>query len=136
MIELTESQPVTDYPRLHAAVEHLRGLGFGVALDDAGPATPDLPALLDLPFTMLKFDHRPVRKAGRSVAADRFFSEMVATARDRGWRTVAEGVTNDETWQHLRALGIDAAQGYLIAAPLGLQAIPKWLAGWCDAKAG
>ena len=40
VIELTESRPVDDFPLLRRALDRLRGLGYGVAIDDAGPAAP------------------------------------------------------------------------------------------------
>ncbi len=62
IIELTESRPVDDFPLLRRSIDRLRGWGFGVAIDDAGPAVPWLTELLDLPFTSLKLDKDLVKQ--------------------------------------------------------------------------
>ena len=47
---------------LRRSLEHLRGLGYGVAIDDVGPAVPRLAPLLELPFTSLKLDKELVQQ--------------------------------------------------------------------------
>ena len=44
IVELTESQPVDDIPGLRRSLDYLRALGYGVAIDDVGPAVPQLAA--------------------------------------------------------------------------------------------
>jgi predicted signal transduction protein with EAL and GGDEF domain len=50
-----------------------------------------------------------------------------------GLRVVAEGVESEETWRMLRGMGCDAAQGYLIGAPMPAREFLAWLASW-DAR--
>ncbi|HUZ62836.1 MAG TPA: EAL domain-containing protein [Acetobacteraceae bacterium] len=127
-IELTESRPVHDLPGLARIIGRLRILGFRVALDDAGPATPNLPALLDLPFSAVKIDQGVTQATTDS--AERFLAGLVGTAQRRGFAVIAEGVKDLEIWQRMRRLGVDQAQGFLIARPMPRAAVPIWLAGW------
>ena len=98
IVELTESRPVDDFPLLRRSLDRLRGLGYGVAIDDAGPAVPWLTELLDLPFTSLKLDKDLVNEMTESETVRRFVATTVKQAKQRGMTVVAEGV---ETMAHL-----------------------------------
>jgi diguanylate cyclase len=59
---------------------------------------------------------------------------IVDLARNLGLRVVAEGVETRSTWDALRDMGCDMAQGYLISRPLPADQFGRWLDG--DANAG
>jgi EAL domain-containing protein (putative c-di-GMP-specific phosphodiesterase class I) len=42
----------------------------------------------------------------------------------------AEGVETQDDWNALHCVGVDLAQGYLIARPMAAEQIPVWLAQW------
>ena len=42
----------------------------------------------------------------------------------------AEGVEDQEVWDMMRMLGVDAAQGYLISEPMRAVSISHWLMEW------
>lgn len=48
-------------------------------------------------------------------------------AHNLGLTVVAEGVEQHAVWEQLTALGCDAAQGYLIAAPMPAREVEAWL---------
>jgi EAL domain-containing protein (putative c-di-GMP-specific phosphodiesterase class I) len=50
----------------------------------------------------------------------------IASAREMGVVTVAEGVELEQDRQLLRELDCDQAQGYLIAKPMPAAALPLW----------
>lgn len=130
VIELTESRPVQCLVTLRRAIEHLRALGYGVSIDDVSPAVPQLPALLDLPFSALKLDKDLVSRLQTDEAARDFSRRIVDMARSRGLTVTAEGVANTAIWHQLKALGVDLAQGFLLARPLQVADVPRWLCRW------
>jgi len=130
VIELTESRPITHLDELAAATERLRRIGYGLAIDDVGPAIRDHSALLDLPFTMLKLDKQLVQDALTSTANAEFLANAVAAARHAGFLTVAEGVEDAATWNAMQAAGVDQAQGFLVGRPMPARDIPTWHASW------
>jgi EAL domain-containing protein (putative c-di-GMP-specific phosphodiesterase class I) len=131
VIELTESQPVTRIDDLREAVAWLRRTGYGVAIDDVGPGVRDHRMLLDLDFSMLKLDKDLVRESGEAPAAKEFLLRAVAAARAARLQLVAEGIEDAEMWDRMEGLGVDAAQGYLIAQPMSAEAVPAWHHAWC-----
>jgi EAL domain-containing protein (putative c-di-GMP-specific phosphodiesterase class I) len=129
-IELTESQPVEDFDALGRSLELLRTMGYRVSIDDVGPGVRNLDRLLTLPFSGLKLDKHIVRALGTSGADASFAPRVIEQARARGLNVVAEGVETREMWDRVRDLGVQEAQGYLIARPLPAAAVPVWLEAW------
>jgi EAL domain-containing protein (putative c-di-GMP-specific phosphodiesterase class I) len=137
IIELTESRPVNDLVRLRHSMDRLRGLGYGIAIDDAGPAVPWLAELLDLPFTSLKLDKDLVQHVAGSSEIRGFLVKTIGQAKQHGMMVVAEGVETAAIWDDMQALGVDEAQGFLVARPLPLESVPQWTDAWlAQAPAG
>jgi EAL domain-containing protein (putative c-di-GMP-specific phosphodiesterase class I) len=130
VIELTEGQEISDLPSLALVVTQLRGLGFGLAIDDVGPDVRDHSPLLDLPFTKLKLDRRLVRAAAEGGASERFFRTVLAEARRAGLTVIGEGVEDTCTWSRMASNGVDQAQGYLISQPLAAADVGRWVDEW------
>jgi EAL domain-containing protein (putative c-di-GMP-specific phosphodiesterase class I) len=130
-IELTESRPVTEIDQLRHAITTLRGMGYQLAIDDVGPELRDHRELLDLPFTALKLDKNLVRESPDSASAAEFLATTIESARAANLTIIAEGVEDAEIWRRMRQLGVDEAQGFLIARPLPVSAVALWHKDWC-----
>ena len=59
-----------------------------------------------------------------------FILDIVDVAKSRGLTVTAEGVEDSASWYRLAGLGVDMAQGFLIARPLLAVAVPVWLRRW------
>lgn len=134
-IELTESRPVARLDELRAAVSRLRASGYQLAIDDVGPDVRDHRLLLDLAFSILKLDKDLVRGSATSDSASAFLTQSIAAARAAGLTIIAEGIEDESVWARMAALGIDQAQGYLIARPLTAPDVLTWHAEWCSRNA-
>ncbi len=130
IVELTESRPVSNMAALRSALEHLRALGYGIAIDDISPAVAHVDALVDLPFTCLKFDKDLVQDVIRLPQTREFVVRKTEAAKQRGLYVVAEGVESPEIWDAVASFGVDAVQGFLAARPLPVAAIPIWWDAW------
>jgi len=130
ILEMTESRPVEDLVGLRSTLERLRADGYRISIDDVAPGVALLDGLLQLPFTSLKFDKHLVQRLDRSPEAVDFTQRVIAVARERGLAVVAEGVEDVATWQRVAALGVQHAQGFLVARPLPATAMPIWLEAW------
>ena len=123
--ELTEDQPVHDLAAAEAVVTRMRLAGYALALDDITPGMPYLAALLDMPFTTIKFDRSVVISPGR-MAQD-FLRELSAYAARRGQHSIAEGIETAQVDARMRASRMTHAQGYLYARPLPAGALHAYL---------
>jgi EAL domain-containing protein (putative c-di-GMP-specific phosphodiesterase class I) len=130
LIELTESRPVIDIPPLATAMEHWRNAGYSIAIDDMGPEMMNQLDLFDLPFTTVKLDKGVVLRSEHDLLARRYLQRTVDNARSRSLKIIAEGIENQAMWNRLLEMGVEYAQGFLIARALPASAFPDWLEAW------
>ena len=130
IIELTETQPVTDLAALRGVVGQLRDKGYHVSIDDASPEITNIEAMIGLGFTTLKFDKSVVQAASHDPASRGFIERIVVLAQQAKIRTTAEGIEDAETQDLMRELGVDSGQGYLIGRPLPPATVKLWLDAW------
>jgi EAL domain-containing protein (putative c-di-GMP-specific phosphodiesterase class I) len=111
------------------ALGALAELGASISIDDFGTAHTSLTRLKRLGIDELKIDRSFIRALSRG--GDRaLVRSTVHLGRQLGLRIVAEGVDTDEAWRQLRGVGCDAAQGFLIGAPLPAREFLAWIASW------
>jgi EAL domain-containing protein (putative c-di-GMP-specific phosphodiesterase class I) len=130
MVELTETYPVASPELLRPVLDRLRGAGYRLAIDDVGPAMSGHEAVIRLPFTTMKLDLEVVHASAHSEAALRFIERAMVAARRSGLMVIAEGIETADDWERMQRLGVDAAQGFLIARPLTAVAAAIWHAAW------
>ena len=132
-LELTESQPLDQLPALRRAVVRLRNSGYDLAIDDVGPDVRDHRMLLELAFSLLKLDKDLVRGSATDPVKHAFMLDNIAAARAARMAIIAEGIEDAAAWARMDALGIEQAQGFLIARPMPAAAVPAWFAAWRSA---
>ena len=92
--------------------------GVRLAIDDFGIGYSSLAYLQHLPVQTIKIDRSFVRGlGGAEPAAEALVRAMVTLGHSLGKRVVAEGVETPVQLAAVRALGCDAAQGFLLAHP-------------------
>jgi diguanylate cyclase (GGDEF)-like protein/PAS domain S-box-containing protein len=137
-LEITESLIMTEPERAINTLTELRMLGVRLAVDDFGTGYSSLAYLHRLPIHEIKIDKSFV--AAMAGKADR--SNIVRASVELGHslqlESVAEGVEDARTWDLLRLLGCDLAQGYFISRPMLAEHVLPWLSRWETApgKAG
>lgn len=129
VLELTETAPVRDRSQLRRALLRLRQAGYPVLVDDMG-LEEERDALLELPFAGIKLDRHLTSAMPNSRRARREVERLVQLAHARGMQVTAEGVSEARLWRAVAAAGVDNAQGYAIARPLPIAALPGWAAAW------
>ncbi len=118
VVELTETALVDDEKAAALFIERVTALGCGFALDDFGTGYGGFSYLKRLPVDYLKIDMEFVRDLAANEASKHVVKAVVSLAHGFGQKTIAEGVEDDETLRMLSTeLGVDYAQGYVIARP-------------------
>ena len=107
-------------------VERLAVMGFELFLDDFGIGYSSLRRLVTLPLVGVKVDRSFVMEMETSERSAAAVQSAVELGRSLGLTVCAEGVETVETWHRLRLLGVDVAQGYLIARPLSPPDAIEW----------
>jgi EAL domain-containing protein (putative c-di-GMP-specific phosphodiesterase class I) len=85
------------------------------------------PGLKKLPVNEIKIDRSFIVDILTDEASAQIVHAMIELAHHLMISIVAEGVEDQATWDALRALGCDLAQGYYISRPLSAEALTKWL---------
>ena len=117
VIEITEHARVPDYDRLNAALEPLRALGVRFAIDDTGAGYASLSHVLRLNPDIIKLDRDLIANLDQDRARSSLVTALVLLALDVGAAVTGEGVETTPQLETLGALGVDQAQGYLLARP-------------------
>jgi EAL domain-containing protein (putative c-di-GMP-specific phosphodiesterase class I) len=123
-LEITESRFIVNRPEVAKRLALLRDQGVGVSIDDFGVGHSSVEQVLALPANELKIDRTIVQEA--TTSGD-LLATIVLLAKDRGLRTVAEGVETEAQLARVRELGCDRAQGYLIGKPMPLAELDELL---------
>jgi diguanylate cyclase (GGDEF)-like protein len=116
-LEITEGILMDDLERGSEVLGAVRDAGIRLALDDFGTGHSSLGHLRGLSIDALKVDQSLVRDLTSTTDAEPLVRAMVAMGHALGLEVVAEGVETPEQLQVVRALGFDAAQGFILARP-------------------
>jgi EAL domain-containing protein (putative c-di-GMP-specific phosphodiesterase class I) len=116
LLELSEHDPVEDYPALVEALADLRAHGMKLAIDDVGAGFSSLRHIVLTSPDVIKLD----RSIVDGVANDPVLSTLVRSLADFahgcGARVVAEGVETEQDATTLTGL-VDAGQGWFFGRP-------------------
>lgn len=127
MLELTETAAMEDPQAGLTALKQLTSVGLLVSIDDFGAGYSSLSYLKSLPASEIKLD----RSLVSDICANESSRVIVQTAIDMGhslgYRIVAEGVEDKETFLMLKQLGCDMLQGYWFCKPQSLDHLQSWL---------
>jgi len=117
IIELTGQVPLDQYASLTAALAPLRLRGLRVAVDGAGAGFTSMDQVLELHPDIIKLDRRFIEGIESSEGQQQRVAALAELARHIDAELVAEGVETKEEQSAVTALGMTAAQGYLLGRP-------------------
>ncbi len=120
-VELTESSHL-DRSAV-AILDEVRRRGFSVLLDDFGTGWATLESVLVLPHDGLKVDRYITQNIG-TPPGQAVFRGITAGARERGIRTIAEGVETAEQAALVAEMGFTHGQGYYWGRPSATLDLP------------
>jgi DNA-binding CsgD family transcriptional regulator len=133
-LEITESAAFKDTGRTMEILSRMRLKGMQISIDDFGTDYSSLRLLRQMPFSEIKIDRSFVADMTTSRDSRAIVKSIIDLAANMEMSCIAEGVETAETADLLEQLGARNIQGYLIARPMPIEAIPAWVAngGWCD----
>lgn len=119
VVEITERSAAGG---LSEAVQALRAEAprVRVALDDLGVQGTNLSRLIEVRPDLLKLDLLMVRNLDQDWARRSLVASLVAYGRETGTILVAEGIERPAELLVVQQLGVEMAQGFLLAYPLPL----------------
>lgn len=117
-LEITETTAMRDADASLGILDELTRMGVKISIDDFGTGYSSLLYLKRLPASELKIDRAFVRELETNAEDVAIVASIIALGKTLNLRVVAEGVETAGQRQHLRRLGCDLYQGYLMGEPV------------------
>jgi diguanylate cyclase (GGDEF)-like protein/PAS domain S-box-containing protein len=121
-IEITETALIGNLATAGRIVEKLRSTGCKIALDDFGAGLSSFGYLRNFKVDFIKIDGSFVKNMLRSPVDLVIVKSINQIAHELQAQTVGEFVENDATFEILKELKIDFAQGYAMGRPEPIEA--------------
>ena len=126
-LDVTETVYIKALEGNTLAVDRLKKLGVGIAIDDFGVEYSSLSYLKRLSADVLKIDKTFVKGFGEDIEDTAIVRMIIELAHTLGMEVVAEGVESEEQKDLLREMGCDFAQGFHLSKPLPTEAASSFL---------
>lgn len=135
ILEITETGVFRDAADTLDILARLHMKGFALSIDDFGTGYSSMDQLRRVPFSELKIDRAFVHGAAENQKALAILRSSVSLGHSLGLRVVAEGAETQEDLNLLAAAGVDIVQGFFVAKPMVVDAVPAWTQQW-ETRAG
>jgi EAL domain-containing protein (putative c-di-GMP-specific phosphodiesterase class I)/CheY-like chemotaxis protein len=139
-LEVTETALIDDVDFAASVLDDLCDIGVTLSMDDFGTGYSSLSSFSRLPLDEVKIDQAFVSGLGRRPGDTAIVAAVLSMAHALERTVVAEGVETPEQLDHLRRIGCDAVQGFLLARPMPPEQLMPFLSraaeGWQLSPAG
>jgi EAL domain-containing protein (putative c-di-GMP-specific phosphodiesterase class I) len=126
-LEVTETTIMENPEAAAQILEKFRAAGLGISIDDYGSGLSSLAYLQNIPATELKIDQAFIFKIAQSQKDALVVRSTIDLAHSLGLQVTTEGVETEIALSLLAAMRCDTAQGYLIARPMPLPDLIRFL---------
>ena len=127
MLEITEGDIMSEPLRARETLKEIKETGIKLSIDDFGTGYSSLSYIKKLPIDEIKVDRSFVMEMTEDNDDDVIVLATIELAHNLGFEVVAEGVHDQRTWDRLKELKCDVAQGYYISKPLSATTFMAWL---------
>lgn len=117
ILEITETDLITQFQLVSENLTRLRKGGFRIALDDFGSGYSSIRYLANMPVDTVKFDISMIRDLQGDARARGIVEHTARLVLDAGYELVAEGIESTHALTMVRDLGFTHGQGYLLGVP-------------------
>jgi len=118
--EVTETIAINNLDNASRFMKKLKDTGCQFSLDDFGTGTSSYSYLKSLPIDYLKIDGAFVKDIATNTHDYAVVKSINEIGHTMGKKTVAEYVESEFTYEALKQIGIDYAQGFAVEKPIPL----------------
>jgi diguanylate cyclase (GGDEF)-like protein len=126
-LEITETSLMADADSAAERLASLKALGLRVAIDDFGTGYSSLAYLRQFPVDALKIDRSFISSIASSRESGALIHTLVQLGKTLGLETLGEGIEDADQLRRLQREQCDHGQGFLLARPLCVEAIERFL---------
>ena len=117
VLEITERHPTKDFSLFHRTLEHYRGEGYKVAVDDVGTGYSGLWSIAEIRPDFIKLDMSLIRGIDANPVKRALIETFLTFSDKVGCKIIAEGVETATELSSLVHMGIHFGQGYFLGRP-------------------
>lgn len=120
VFEILESEGIDNFEDVYQFIHRMKALGAKIAIDDYGTGYSSLENILRLDIDYLKIDGSIIRNINTDPKHAIAVESIADFASKLGIKTIAEFVSSEELFEHVKTIGITYAQGYYTGKPQAL----------------
>jgi EAL domain-containing protein (putative c-di-GMP-specific phosphodiesterase class I) len=117
VLELVESQQITDWQQLREILDGYRSHGFELAIDDFGAAYSSVRSVNELRPDYVKIDMDLIRDVHLDTYRSALAGKFIEAMKDLRIKTIAEGIQSAGEYNWVNQAGVDYVQGFYISPP-------------------
>ncbi len=118
-IEILENITLIDNSNdtVFSSISNLKDLGFQIAIDDFGSESSNFSRIIHLKADYLKIDGIFIKDIKNDKNKQNITLSIIQLAQNLGIKSVAEFVSDEETYNILKDFGVDYVQGFYFGKP-------------------
>lgn len=117
ILEITERSAIHDFKTFYNHLLKYREFGFQFAIDDVGGGYASLESIVETRPEVIKIDRHIINGLAQDKYKQSIIRFIVAFCVENNILSIAEGVETKEDLDVVRALGVNAVQGYYLYKP-------------------
>ncbi|MDD5716448.1 MAG: EAL domain-containing protein [Sulfuricurvum sp.] len=117
VFEILESEGIESFDEVSRFIAQVKTLGAKIAIDDFGTGYSNFENILKLNVDYIKIDGSLIREINVNERHRIIVETIIDFAQKINAQTIAEFVTDEETYTTLRDLHVDYSQGYFTGKP-------------------
>jgi len=117
IIEILETGKYKDENHVIKTIDELKAMGFKIAIDDFGAGNSNFAHLMLMKVDFIKIDGQFVKDICQDERSENITKTINAFAHMTGASSIAEFVADEKTYERIKEIGVDFAQGYHISEP-------------------
>lgn len=117
VLEITERHSTKDFSLFHRTLDHYRGEGYKVAVDDVGTGYSGLWSIAEIRPDFIKLDMSLIRGIDANPVKRALIETFLTFSDKVGCKIVAEGIETATELSSLVSMGVHYGQGYYLARP-------------------
>lgn len=117
VLELTRDGVMGDPDIFVEKIRHFADLGFLMAIDNVDGSLSDLETLVRFHPRFIKIDMSLIRDIHQDAKKQNLVKSIVDFCQKSGMTSIAEGIETLDEFNKVKAMGVDAGQGFFLAKP-------------------
>ncbi len=120
-VEILETESMENYDKVKSNLKKIKQKGCKIAIDDFGSGYSNYYRVMQLDIDYIKIDGSIIKELPHDKNARVVVETIVEFAKKKGYKIVAEFVSNEQIYDKVKRYGIEYMQGFYLGKPRALK---------------